>query len=221
MTTPVSMMTSAKNDDPYIDEDGNFLANEQIASDIDDDLALDDEEYHEALGLREARELMKEARVARGFHPVVVTIRSDKPTGTGKSDSSSVENVSRKNGRGKGGRASKGFGRPSDSRGRGRKEKDRRRSGARDISSSSEVCFKCGSTDHWALDCPKMDDGSSSPKKRNLGAYASGAWTCNNTDNSRDEKRSSDPFQVDTLCGAAVSPVQDDDECEANAAFLV
>ena len=54
-------------------------------SDIDDDLAIDDEEYHEALlGYREARELMKEARVARGFYPVVLSIRSDKPTGRGK-----------------------------------------------------------------------------------------------------------------------------------------
>ena len=36
---------------------------------------------HEALlGYREARDLMKEARVARGFHPVVVPIRSDKFT---------------------------------------------------------------------------------------------------------------------------------------------
>ena len=38
----------SKNDDPYVGEDENFLANEQIVSDIDDDLALDDEEYHEA-----------------------------------------------------------------------------------------------------------------------------------------------------------------------------
>ena len=75
----------SENDDPYIDEDGNFIANEQIVSDIDDDLALDEEEYHEALlGCREARDLMKEARVARGFYPVVVPIRSDKPTGRGK-----------------------------------------------------------------------------------------------------------------------------------------
>ena len=52
----------SENDDPYIDEDGNFIANEQIVSDNDDDLALDDEEYHEALfGYREARDLMKEA----------------------------------------------------------------------------------------------------------------------------------------------------------------
>ena len=28
----------SENDDLYIDEDGNFLANEQIVSDIDDDL---------------------------------------------------------------------------------------------------------------------------------------------------------------------------------------
>ena len=40
---------SSENDDPYIDEDGHFLANEQIVSDTDDDLALDDEKYHEAL----------------------------------------------------------------------------------------------------------------------------------------------------------------------------
>ena len=66
-----------------------------------------------------------------------------------------------------------------------------------------------------------MDDGSSSPKKRNLGAYAHGAWTCDNPGNSRDEKCSSDSFQVDPLGVAAVSPVQDDDECEAHAAFLV
>ena len=102
----------SENDDPYIDEDGNFLANEQIVSDIDDDLALDDEEYHEALlGYREARDLMKEARVARGFYPVVVSMRSDNPSGRGKGDSSSVKNVCGKTGRGKGGRGSKGSGR--------------------------------------------------------------------------------------------------------------
>ena len=180
----------SENDGPYIDEDANFLANEQIVSDIEDDLALDDEEYYEALlGYREARDLMKEARVARGFYPVVVLIRSHHPT--------------------------------SVSRGRGRKGKSRGRSGARDGPSSSQACFKCGSNDHWARDCPKMDDGSSNPKKRNLGAYANGAWTCNNPDNSRDEKCSSDSFQVDPLCGAAVSPVQDNDECEGHAAFLV
>ena len=58
-------------------------------------------------------------------------------------------------------------------------------------------------------------------KKRNLGAYAYGAWTCSNPDNSRDEKCSSDSFHVDTLCGTAISPVQDDDEYEAHVAFLV
>ena len=201
----------SENDDPYIVEDGNFLANEQIVSDIDDDLALDDEEYHEAfLGYREARDLMKAARVARGFYPVVVHILSDQPTGRGKGDSSSVKNVIGKNGRGMSGRGSKGSGRPSDSRGRGRKVKGRGRSGTRDGPSSSQVCFKCGSNDCWARDCPKMDDGSSNPKKRNLGAYAYGAWTCNNPDSSRDEKCSSDSFQVDPLCGAAVSPVQDE-----------
>ena len=97
----------SENDDPYIDEDGNVLANEEIVSDIDDDLATD--EYHEALlGYREARGLMMEARVARGFYPVVVPIRSDKPAGRGKGDSSSVKNVSG-TGRGKGARGSKGL----------------------------------------------------------------------------------------------------------------
>ena len=69
------------------------------------------------------------------------------PTGRGKGDSSSVNNVSGMAGRGKGGRA-KGSGRPSDTRGRGRKEKGRGHSGAPDGPSSSQVCFKCGSNDH-------------------------------------------------------------------------
>ena len=156
---------------------------------MDDDLAIDDWEYHEALlGYREARDLFKEARVARGFYPVVVPIRSDKPTGRGKGDSSSVKNLSGKTGRGKGGRVLKGSGRSLDSRGRGKKGKGRVCSGARDGGSGSQVCFKCGSTDHWARDCPKMDEGSSNPKKRNLGAYAYGAWTCSNHDNFCDEK---------------------------------
>ena len=36
---------------------------------------------------------MKEARVARGFYPVVVPIRPDKPTGRGKSESLSGKHV--------------------------------------------------------------------------------------------------------------------------------
>ena len=75
-----------------------------------------------------------------------------------------------------------------------------------------------------------MDDGSSNPK-RNLGAYAYGAWTCSNTDSSRDEKclhflrdasnHLDDSVCVDLPCAIAISPVQDDDVCEAHAAFLV
>ena len=113
--------------------------------------------------------------------------------------------MSGKTGRDKGGTRSTGSGKSSETRGRGKKG-------------------KCGgrpelvrSNDLWTRDCPKMDDG----KKRNLGAYAYGAWTCGNPDNSRDEKCSSDLFQEDSLRGAAVSPVQDDDECEVHAAFLV
>ena len=66
-----------------------------------------------------------------------------------------------------------------------------------------------------------MDDVSSNPKKRNLGAYAYGAWTCSNIDRSRDDKCSSDLFCVEFLCGASISLVLDDDECEGHAAFLV
>ena len=94
---------------------------------------------------------------------------------------------------------------------------------ARDGPSISQVCFKCGSTDHWARDCPKMDDGSSNPKKRNLGAHVSGAWTCCTADNFRGAKclnfpcgasnHLEDLMCVDFLCGGAISPVQDDDEC--------
>ena len=118
-------------DDPYVDEDGNFLATEDVVSDVDDDLAIDDEEYHEALlGYREARDLMEEARVARGFYPVVDPIRSDKPTGKGKSEFSGGKNVlSGKTGRGKGGRGSKLSGRSPDSRGRIKKLCKRRKRG--------------------------------------------------------------------------------------------
>ena len=84
-----------------------------------------------------------------------------------------------------------------------------------------EVCYKCGSNDHWARECPKKDVGPSNLKKRNLGAYTKGAWTCSDPDDSRDEKCSLNLFQVDSLCDTAVSPVQDDDEKEAHAAFLV
>ena len=31
----------SEHDDPYIEEDGHFFANEEIVSDIDDDLATD------------------------------------------------------------------------------------------------------------------------------------------------------------------------------------
>ena len=68
---------------------------------------------------REARDIMKEARVVRGFYPVVVSIRSDKPRGRGEGESSGGKNVlSGKNGSGKGGRGSKGSGRSSETRGR-------------------------------------------------------------------------------------------------------
>ena len=78
------------------------------------------------------------------------------------------------------------------------------------------------------------------PKKRNLGAYACGAWTCSTPDSFRGEKCSNqlddtmcfnllcdasnhldDSMCFDLQCGAAISPVQDDDECEDHAAFLV
>ena len=106
MTTPTSMRTPSENDDPYIDEDGNFLANEQIVSDIDDDMALGDEEYHETLlGYGEARDLMKEARVARGFYSILAEAKVIPQ----------VSKMCGKAGRGKGGRGSKGSGRDSDS----------------------------------------------------------------------------------------------------------
>ena len=44
-------------DDPYVDEDVNFLATEDVVPDVDHDFAIDDEEYHEALlgGSRDTR----------------------------------------------------------------------------------------------------------------------------------------------------------------------
>ena len=78
-------------------------------------IALDGEDYHSALlGYREARALLKEVRVARGFYPVVVPVRPDKPKGKGKSESPD------KIGSGKAGKGFKCAGRSSDSAGRGR-----------------------------------------------------------------------------------------------------
>ena len=46
-----------------------------------------------------------------------------------------------------------------------KKGKGKVRSGARHGTSCTHVCFKCGSTEHWARDCPKLDDdGSSNPR---------------------------------------------------------
>ena len=165
------------NDDPYVDEDGNFLATEDVVSEFDDDLAIDDEEYHEALlGYREARDFMKEARVARGFYPVVVPIRSDKPTSRGKSESSGGKHaLSCKTGRGKGGRGSKCSGRSSGSRGRIKKEK---RQGSfwttvhrvrKSVSCVVRLIIGHVTVQRWMVVLAK---------KRNLGAYAHGAWTC-------------------------------------------
>ena len=45
--------------DPFVDEDGNFLVNEHVVSEVDDDLAIDDEEYHDTpIDFGEARDLM-------------------------------------------------------------------------------------------------------------------------------------------------------------------
>ena len=75
-----------------------------------------------------------------------------------------------------------------------------------------------------ARDCPKMDGVSSNLKKRNLGAYAYGAWTCNIPDISSVEKCSNhldELARLNSFCGAAMTPAQDDDEREAHAALLV
>ena len=78
-------------DIPHVDEDGHFLAREDDVSDVDDDFAIGDEGYNEALlGHREVRDLMNEARVARRFYPVVVPNRSDKLAGRGKGESSGL-----------------------------------------------------------------------------------------------------------------------------------
>ena len=67
-----------ENDDaaePYLDEERNFLETEDVRSDVDDVTVIDDE-----------RDLLKEARVARGFYPLGVTTSPDKPRGKGKGE---------------------------------------------------------------------------------------------------------------------------------------
>ena len=115
---------NSDDDDPYVDEDGNFLANEQIVSDVDDDLTIDDKEYHEALdGYREVARPHEGSSCCSWILPCCCPIRSDKPTGRGEGESSGGKDVlSGKTGRGKGGRGSKGSGRSSETRGRSKKE---------------------------------------------------------------------------------------------------
>ena len=111
----------SENDDPYIDKDGNFLANGQIVSDIDDDLALDDEEYHDALlGYREALVLLVDFILLLSPFGQTSLLAEEKVI----PQASKI--MCGKTGRGNGGRGSKGSGRLSDSRGRGRKEKGQR-----------------------------------------------------------------------------------------------
>ena len=69
----------------YVDDKENFLTTEDVVPDVDDDTALDDEDYHSALfGYREVRDLPNEARVARGFCPFVVPIRPGQAHGQGE-----------------------------------------------------------------------------------------------------------------------------------------
>ena len=84
------------NDDPYIDEDGNFPGNEELVSGTDDDLAIDDKEYHEAvLRLSRLQEtFMKELGVARGFDPASCpnSVRQATRVPGSRPDSASVQN---------------------------------------------------------------------------------------------------------------------------------
>ena len=75
-------------------------------------------------------------------------------------------------------------------------------------------------------------NGSFSPRKQNLGAYAYGAWTYSTPDSSIDEQCLSFSCDAshqldDSMCvwiSFAVLrylPVQDDEECQARAAFMV
>ena len=144
-------------DEPHLDDEGDFLATEDVVSDVDDDIALDDEDYHSA---PRGEKLAEESSCCTWLLSRCCPIRPDKPKGKRKGESPN------KIGRGNTGRALKGAGRSSDSRGRGTTGRGKSRSGSgRDAPSSSPIGFKCGATDHWARDCPRMDDGSSHPKK--------------------------------------------------------
>ena len=178
-------------------------------SDVDDDLATDDEENHEArLGYREARDLVKEARVARGFRPVVILVAA---------------------------RVEEDGKRLSWPHQEGERQRTLRISSRWPIEFAN-LFSSVGSPDQWARESPTMDDGSSSPKMRNLGAYACGAWTWTIPDSSpvlRSVQIIWTTRCVWTSCAMLgitlttrcvwikISPDQGEDECEVHAAFLV
>ena len=100
-------------------------ATQDVVSDVDDDIALDDEDYHSAL---------------LGYHPKMLVLRvafascPDKPKGKGRGDyPNKIRRV----------KGPKGAGRSSDTRNRGKKGRGEGRPGAgHDVPSSSQVCFK-------------------------------------------------------------------------------
>ena len=217
-----------ENDDPYVDEGGNFLATEDVVSDVDDDLVIHDEEHHATLfSYREARDLMKEAPVARAFYPVVVPIHPDKPTGRGKGDSSSGKTVV------------------------ATVEEDRmvlddlptlvaasRKGKAADVpdqlvtvhrvhmSDSSVVRLVIGhvTAQRWMMVPPvqRSEILEPTPMVRGPAVLLTISVVTSVLNFPCDASNHlDDSICFDFLCGAAIPPVQDDDECEAHAAFLV
>ena len=64
-------------DDPdqvaFVDDKGHFFCNQEVCDQIDESFAEENEEYNQkVIDYRQARTALANARIARGFYPVVV-----------------------------------------------------------------------------------------------------------------------------------------------------
>ena len=204
----------SENDDPYVDEDGNFLATEDVVSDVDHDLAIDDEDYHEALfGYREARLALLVDSILLLSPSVQTSLQEEEKVNP---------QVARL------GRGSKGSGRSSDSRGRIRKGKGRDVPDQlmtvhrvhKSVSSVVQLIIGQVIVRRWMMVLPIRRSEILEPTTMVHGPAAT--LTVLVMKSGRIFRLM---FRITLttrfLCGAAVSLVQDDDECEAHVAFLV
>ena len=85
----------------YVDDDGNFHADQETINAVDEMLSWEDDEYAKAvISYTEARKALAQARIMRGFYPVVI------PASSGSQPRFGRDSSNQSKGRGKRGKKS-------------------------------------------------------------------------------------------------------------------